>query len=129
MKKAENNTNVDYTGIGQRIKTARKELGMTQEELAAKVNMSLPYISNIENANSKVALPTLVNISQVLEKTVDYLLYDSTPILIETYDLDAHEILKDCSQKERLFLLAQMISTKELLRKNKLSEDQEYHGE
>lgn len=111
---------VDYVGIGKRIRTARKEMGITQDELASRANLSLPYVSNIENANSKVALPTLVKLSQVLNRTVDYFLYDSIPILIETYDLDAHEVLKDCTQKERLFLIAQMMASKALLRKNEL---------
>ena len=39
---------IDYKIIGQRIKNARKAIGMTQEVLAEKADVTVGYISQIE---------------------------------------------------------------------------------
>lgn len=48
--------------IGLMVKQGRKELGLTQEELAKKAGTSKQYISRIENNKSKVELSTLIKI-------------------------------------------------------------------
>ncbi len=48
--------------IGLMIKQARKELGLTQAELAAKSGTSKHYISRIENNKSGIELATLIKI-------------------------------------------------------------------
>ncbi|MFT7606560.1 MAG: DNA-binding XRE family transcriptional regulator [Saprospiraceae bacterium] len=48
--------------IGLMIKQARKELGLTQEQLASKSGTSKHYISRIENNKSGIELSTLVKI-------------------------------------------------------------------
>ena len=48
--------------IGLMIKKARKELGLTQEELAEKSGTSKHYISKIENNKSGIELSTLARI-------------------------------------------------------------------
>lgn len=48
--------------IGMMIKQARKEEGLTQEELAAKSGTSKHYISRIENSKSDIELLTLKKI-------------------------------------------------------------------
>jgi len=48
--------------IGLMIKKARKELGLTQEQLAAKSGTSKHYISRIENSKSGIELSTLAKI-------------------------------------------------------------------
>lgn len=48
--------------VGLMIKQARKELGLTQEQLAVKSGTSKHYISRIENNKSGIELSTLVKI-------------------------------------------------------------------
>ncbi|MEM1322084.1 MAG: helix-turn-helix domain-containing protein [Bacteroidota bacterium] len=48
--------------LGLMIRQARKELGLTQEELANKSGTSKHYISRIENNKSGIELSTLVRI-------------------------------------------------------------------
>ncbi len=59
-----------YKMLGKNIKTRRKELGLTQQELADKLNMSLNFVGKIEVAFSKPSLDTLIEIADVLETTV-----------------------------------------------------------
>ena len=55
--------------IGMRIAGFRKLRNMTQEELAAKLNINKSYLSHIENAsaNKTVSLPMLIKISRALD--------------------------------------------------------------
>ena len=59
-----------YRNLGQNIKNRRKELGLTQQQLADKMNMSLNFVGTIEIAFSKPSLDTLIEIADVLETTV-----------------------------------------------------------
>lgn len=59
-----------YRNLGQNIKNRRKELGLTQQQLANKMNMSLNFVGKIEVAFSKPSLDTLIEIADVLETTV-----------------------------------------------------------
>ena len=55
--------------IGMRIAGFRKLRNMTQEELAAKLNINKSYLSHIENAsaNKTISLPMLIRISRALD--------------------------------------------------------------
>jgi transcriptional regulator with XRE-family HTH domain len=59
-----------YKNLGKNIKIRRKELGLTQQELADKMGISLNFIGKIEVAFSKPSLDTLIYIANVLETTV-----------------------------------------------------------
>lgn len=55
--------------IGRQLKRARKQAGLTQEQLANRVGTSKAYISRIENNRTDIALKTLRRIIEVgLEK-------------------------------------------------------------
>jgi transcriptional regulator with XRE-family HTH domain len=53
--------------VGKRIKKARKELGLTQEELAEKVNMHYTTISRIETGLSNPPVQTINKIAKALK--------------------------------------------------------------
>ena len=54
--------------IGSRIRDARINRRMSQADLAAKANISLPHISNIEAPNIKtsISLDSLLDIAEAL---------------------------------------------------------------
>ena len=58
--------NVDYSAIGQRIKSTRKARGMTQENLAEALGVSVGYISQIERGVTKISLDTLAAVATYL---------------------------------------------------------------
>lgn len=66
--------NIDYKGIGKRIRIRRKQLGFTQEVLAEKVDISPSYMGEIERGTSICSLAVLVNIATVLELNLDTLI-------------------------------------------------------
>ena len=68
---------IDYTKIGQRIRTARQEQGLKQSELGAMVGCSNNHMSHIEIGQTKVSLTMLLRISLALGKNLDYFLMDT----------------------------------------------------
>jgi len=59
-----------YLKLGINIKNKRNALGMSQQDLADKVNLSLNFIGKIEVAFSKPSLNTVINIANALDITV-----------------------------------------------------------
>ena len=110
---------IDYIAIGKRIRSARLAKKMTQETLSNMIDVTPTYISTIENGHTKLSLSTLLSIAQILDTTVDQLLYDNAPVLISQFDADIKELTSDCSKQEKEFLLEIIKSTKAALRNYK----------
>lgn len=69
--------NIDYHSLGQRIRKARKDKNVTQEELAEICALSSAHIGHIERGTRIPSLDTLFRISQALGVSMDYLIFDS----------------------------------------------------
>lgn len=68
---------LDYIKIGQRIKMARIEKGLTQADLGAMVGCSNNHMSHVEVGQTKISLTMLLKVAYALEKTLDYFLLDT----------------------------------------------------
>lgn len=68
---------LDVSLIGRRVKTARKEMYLTQEELAGLCDCTPTHICNIENGKIGISLDLLFKISVILEKSMDYFVMDN----------------------------------------------------
>lgn len=62
------------TDMGERISKRRKELNLTQEQLAESINLSLQSISCIELGKKAIRPQNLVNLCTALGVTTDYIL-------------------------------------------------------
>ena len=62
---------MDYIKIGQNIRKFRKAHGLSQEELAEKVNISTTHMSHIETGSTKLSLPVLCDLSKALQVSTD----------------------------------------------------------
>ena len=67
---------MDYYAIGQRIRKIRKAQGFSQETLAEQAGISVTHMSHIETGNTKLSLPVLVDLAEILDVRTDDLLYD-----------------------------------------------------
>ncbi len=65
---------VDLAEIGRRIQSRRRQQGLTQEQLADKMNVSIQMISNLERGNKAIRIDNLVNLCQILDVSTDYIL-------------------------------------------------------
>lgn len=67
---------MDAKAVGQRIKAAREKKNLTQEDLAALVEISPTHVSVIERGVKIPRMDTFVAIANVLEVSADALLVD-----------------------------------------------------
>ncbi len=64
----------DLVAIGSRISKRRKQLGLTQEVVAEKMNVSVQMISNLERGNKAIKIENLLKISEILGVSTDHIL-------------------------------------------------------
>lgn len=110
---------IDYELLGQRIRQTRLKAGMTQEALSGIIDLSPSHYSHIEIGKARINLPTLVAIAQALDTTIDSLLYDSTPVLVDAYDRDFKNLLEDCTREEKDILMQNAIQMKAVMKLNR----------
>lgn len=107
---------IDYVVIGNRIREIRKSKNLTQAKLAEISGVEPSNISHIERAATKLSLPTLINIANALEVTLDELVYGniakSSHISIKLID----DLLADCTAEELKALVQVIKTTKDVLR-------------
>lgn len=60
--------------IGKRIQARRKQQGLTQEQLADRMNVSIQMVSNLERGIKAIRIDNLINLSQLLNVSTDYIL-------------------------------------------------------
>lgn len=101
---------MDYYTLGQRIRYYRKKQGLSQEQLAEKVNISTTHMSHIENGSTKLSLQVFVDLAEALCIATDSLLYDCDilPSGKETLPHEIAQILSECT-------LAQTQAIKEII--------------
>lgn len=108
---------MDYYKIGQKIRKIRKAHGLSQEELAEKINISTTHMSHIETGNTKLSLPVFVDIAAALEIKTDELL-DNTAVPTTTTSLEEiAEVLERCSAAESKIIVDVVKSTKRAMDK------------
>lgn len=106
----------DYREIGRRVRVRRKALGMPQERLAELSDLSTPHMSHIETGSTKVSLPTLVRVANVLGCTVDELLCDSLAEAGAVFEGELAQELADCTGEELRVITATVKALKASLR-------------
>lgn len=68
----------DLKEIGKRIQQRRKQQGLTQEQLAEMMNVSIQMISNLERGNKSIRIENLIRLCQLLDVSTDYILTGKT---------------------------------------------------
>lgn len=93
--------------FGKKIALLRKDLGLSQTELAKKINTSVSVISRYERDEMAPSIDTAKKLADVLGSTVGYLLgeNDEANIFKEPEILSRFKALKEFSsdEKEKVF--------------------------
>ena len=112
---------IDAKAMGKRIKAARQKAGLTQEQLAEIIDVSVVHISNMESGTGNPSLNTLVNIANVLGVSTDELLCDSVVFCKPVFQKEMNENVADCNDFELRVLTYILKSAKAAIR-----DDQEF---
>lgn len=105
-----------YKIVGERIKSKREKLEITQNQLSENLGISRASVSNIEVGRHQVTLGSLYEISQILKIDISELLpkYDDVILAVNSNVLDYSSHV----DKEK-FNNTQIDGIKELLKKLK----------
>ena len=110
---------INYSLIGNRIKTARKAKGLSQSELSELIDKSVGYMSYIETGSNKPSLETLIQIANALDVTIDELLSDNLVASSRVSNTQINQLLSDCSAFEKSVILLSIKSIKDAIRISK----------
>ena len=106
---------LDYNIIGQRIKKARQNKHLTQEDLAEKLDVSVAFLSRIERGSSHINLKRLNQICDILNITEGQILNGSSGNSKNYLNAEFSELLKSSSSEEQtlIYKIAQVIVNKD----------------
>jgi len=113
---------LDYKLIGARIKEKRKNVGISQAQLAEMVFLSTKYISQIEREVRHLSLDSMVDIAVALDVSVDMLLFDKHYPGIEK---SIYKILSfsDFTKNEQDTIMEIVSAVKTIIHNNKIKID------
>ena len=95
----------DYSDMGNRIIQKRRELHISQKELANRLNISNNHLSNIENGKAGPSFELFIEICKELKVSSDFLIFEymhpkASDSLIEKINL--------CSDEDKI-LIARLV--------------------
>ena len=105
---------IDYSVIGERLKRARKEKHLTQEQLAEKIDVSIAFLSRIERGSSQINLKRLSQICEILDVTEGDILNVASSKSAKYLDSEFANLLKNCSSDKQklIYDIAKVIADK-----------------
>ncbi len=103
---------LDYNIIGERLKRARIDNGLTQEKLAEKLDVSIAFLSRIERGSSHISLKRLSQICDILGITEGSILNGSSNNSNSYLSLEFDNLLKNTTpEKQKLiYKIAKVIN-------------------
>ena len=94
---------LDYTIVGERLKKARLDKKLTQENLSEQLGISVAFLSKVERGNSHVNLKRLSQICDILGVTDGYILNGSSSTSQDYLSSEFNDILAKASpEKQKL---------------------------
>ena len=104
--------------IGYRIKEVREQNNFSQAQLAEETELSISYISHIENAKRKASLESIIRIVNALGITVDELLAGVQLHNPTAYQTDLDLLMAECTENEKRFIYEMVKASIDSMRKN-----------
>lgn len=109
---------LNYIEIGHKIRAFRKAKGLSQEQLAEKIWISTTHMSHIETGKTKLSLPVLVDIVNVLEVGIDDILFTQACSKKQEAENKIQSVLKECTPGQRRVIEQIVIAAKKALDEN-----------
>lgn len=99
----------DRIAVGERIRKKRVQLGMSQDELAEKIDRAPKYCSDIERGICGMSIETMISLSHSLDISLDYIIFGTMTeeeIARQNDDqLALLHILSKCSDRQRAYAI------------------------
>jgi len=92
--------NIDYSLIGKRVASRRKQLKLTQAELSEKTELTSKFISNIETSHSIPSIESVMQLCKALDVTPNYLLTGISDKKIVSKSNEIQRLLDACNDQQ-----------------------------
>ncbi|WP_026883764.1 helix-turn-helix domain-containing protein [Clostridium akagii] len=89
---------INYKEIGDKIRIEREKFDMSREKFAELLDLSPFFVGQIERGERKMSISTLINVSECLHISLDYLIFGEAYSDEEENKL--HSLIVKCSEKE-----------------------------
>jgi len=86
--------------IGDKIREARKAVGLTQWQLANKIFVSESYIALIESNKRNPSTSVLTKIAEALGLTTDHIVFDTASRSADSFTLEWQKLIQNRSPEE-----------------------------
>ncbi|MCI8489647.1 MAG: helix-turn-helix transcriptional regulator [Lachnospiraceae bacterium] len=96
---------MNRTALGIRIRQERLNQNLTQEQLAEKLNVSTTYMGYIERGERTLTLSKLIDLANLLDVSIDYLLMDSISSSPSSREKLWLKLLSSASEAEQELIL------------------------
>ncbi len=102
---------LDYKIMGERLRNARLAKGLTQDQLAEKINVSIAFLSRIESGKTRINLVRLNEICDITGVSEAYVLGGTSENSASYLTEEFNSLLKDCPPEKRkqIFEIAKII--------------------
>jgi transcriptional regulator with XRE-family HTH domain len=102
---------LDYKIMGERLRSARLNSGMTQDQLAEKLNVSVAFLSRIESGKTRINLIRLNEICTITGVSESYILNGTSEDSPSYLTNDFNNLLKNCpaNKRKQIFEIAKII--------------------
>lgn len=102
---------LNYSIMGMRLKQARIDKKLTQEDLAEKLDVSVAYISRVERGTTQINLKRLAEICNALEVSQGEILEGVVPQGSSYLNSALSDLLKNCpaEKMDLIYKIAKVI--------------------
>ncbi|MBQ7863178.1 MAG: helix-turn-helix transcriptional regulator [Lachnospiraceae bacterium] len=102
----------DRYAVGERIQKQRQSLGLSQEQLAERIDRAAKYCSDIERGICGMSVETMLAFSESLHMSLDYMMYgiapDSQEKQVPVERTGLQQMLADCTDRQYNYALRLM---------------------
>ncbi len=102
----------DRYAVGERIQKQRQSLGMSQEELAERIDRATKYCSDIERGICGMSVETMLALSEHLHMSLDYMMYgiksESQEKNVPLERNELQQLLADCTDRQYTYAMRLM---------------------
>ena len=95
--------------VGGRIRDKRIQIGLSQEEVAERIDRAPKYCSDIERGTCGMSTETMLAIAECLDMSLDYMMYGKTTDeeleRQKTDELAIIHVLSKCTEEQRSYAI------------------------
>lgn len=96
---------MDREILGKRIREERLRLKLTQEQLSEKIDVTASYLGAVERGEKSMTLEKLIDLINVFDVSMDYILSDFIPPKIDKKDEDISGMINNMNDRQRRLTL------------------------